>query len=58
MDVLVILCIGLIAFVVYRMATKQPIIPEQFKFWKNNETTLAAKKGLEEKLAKNQKYQK
>ena len=45
MDVLVILCIGLIAFVVYRMATKQPIIPEQFKFWKNNETTLAAKRG-------------
>ncbi|OUB88480.1 hypothetical protein BK784_28610 [Bacillus thuringiensis serovar medellin] len=55
MDVLVILCIGLIAFVVYRMATKQPIIPEQFKFWKNNETTLAAKKGLEEKLAKKSK---
>lgn len=51
-DLLVIMVIGLIAYIVVRVSQKQPIIPAQFQFWRNNETTMAAKKGLEDKLAK------
>ncbi|EOQ19810.1 MULTISPECIES: hypothetical protein [Bacillus cereus group] len=51
-DLLVIMVIGLIAYIVVRVSQKQPIIPPQFQFWRNNETTMAAKKGLEDKLAK------
>ncbi|WP_255449368.1 hypothetical protein [Bacillus sp. AR18-7] len=55
MDILFFIVMGLVAYVVVQIAQKKPILPDRIKFWKNNETTMAAKKGLEEKFTSKSK---